>query len=111
MKRSILFSATILAATTAFSQQQVGNSDFEQWESSTSELKEPVNWNSFKTASGTWASFGGQQMDRSTDIRPGSTGMYSAKIEANNVLGTVANGNITLGKINMGDTDPLGLTN
>lgn len=111
MKRSILFSATILAATTAFSQQQVGNSDFEQWESSTSELAEPVNWNSFKSASGTWASFAGQQMDRSTDVRPGSPGSFSAKIESNDVLGTIANGNITLGQINMGSTTPTNTSN
>jgi hypothetical protein len=106
MKRTILFSAAILAASASLAQQQVANSDFELWESSTSELNEPVNWNSFKSASGTWSSFGGQQMDRSTDVRPGSPGMYSAKIEANSVLGTIANGNITLGKINMGSTAP-----
>jgi hypothetical protein len=106
MKRSLLFITLFAATAYSNAQTQVGNSDFELWETSTSELNEPINWNSFKTGSDTWASFAGQQMDRSTDVRPGSTGMYSAKIEANLVLGTIANGNITLGKINMGSTTP-----
>lgn len=88
-----------------FSQQQIGNSDFEAWESTSPELHEPVNWNSFKTATGSWNSFAGQQLDWSTDVRPGSSGTKSAKIWSRDAgFGVVANGNMTLGRIEMGST-------
>lgn len=104
MKRSLLLASGFLLSFFSFSQQQIGNSGFETWESSSNELHEPVNWNSFKTASGTWSSFGGQQMDWSTSVRPGSTGTKSVWIWSNDVAGTIANGNVTLGQINMGST-------
>lgn len=105
MKRSLLLITGMVSIFNCISQQQIGNSDFEAWESSTSELHEPINWNSFKTATGGWASFAGQQMDWSTDVRPGSTGFKSAKIWSRDAgFGVVANGNITLGRIEMGST-------
>jgi hypothetical protein len=85
---------------------QVNNSGFENWETSTSELAEPLDWNSFKTASGTYKGFGGQQMDRSTDVRPGSSGIYSAYIFTKTILSIPANGNMTTGQINMGSLTP-----
>lgn len=103
--RKILLSLSLLTLTLqASAQTQIGNSNFESWEASTSEIAEPVNWNSFKTASGSWASFGGQQMDRSTNVRPSSTGVYSARIWSRSVLGVIAQGNMTLGRIEMGST-------
>jgi len=104
MKLILVFIGVISAASVLFGQTQIGNSTFENWESTSNELHEPVNWNSFKTASGSWSSFGGQQMDWSTDIRPGSTGTKSVRIWSNSVLGIIANGNVTLGQINMGST-------
>jgi hypothetical protein len=105
MKKYIFFFAFSTATYFVFSQTQIGNSDFESWETSTSELAEPSNWNSFKTGSGTWSSFGGQQLDKSTSVRPGSTGTYSARIFSRDAgFGIVANGNMTLGKIEMGST-------
>lgn len=101
--RKILLSLSLLTLQ-ASAQTQVGNSTFEAWEASTSELAEPVNWNSFKSASGSWSSFGGQQMNRSTSVRPGSTGVYSARIWSRSVLGVIAQGNMTLGRIEMGST-------
>ena len=112
--RSLLLAAGCLLAFSgsAFSQTpQIGNSDFEQWETSTSEYAEPINWNSFKSASGTWSSFGGKQMNKSTQTRPGSTGSYSVVIWANTILGTTANGNVTIGQINMGSTTPTSSSN
>lgn len=103
--KKILLSLSLLTLTLqASAQTQVGNSNFEAWEASTSEQAEPVNWNSFKTASGSWASFGGQQMNRSTNVRPSSTGVYSARIWSRSVLGVIAQGNMTLGRIEMGST-------
>ncbi|WP_341900397.1 PKD domain-containing protein [Fluviicola taffensis] len=104
--RKILLSLSLLTLTLhASAQTQIGNGNFEGWETATSELTEPVNWNSFKTASGTWNSFGGQQMNRSSNVRPGSTGIYSVRIWARNAgFGVVAQGNMTLGRIEMGST-------
>lgn len=111
MKKILLSLSLLILTLQASAQTQIGNSNFESWESSTSEIAEPVNWNSFKTASGSWASFSGQQMNRSTNVRPGSTGIYSARIWSRSVLGVIAQGNMTLGRINMGDTDPADVSN
>lgn len=105
MKKTILSLSLLTLALQASAQTQIGNSNFEAWESTTSEIAEPVNWNSFKSASGSWNSFGGQQMNRSTSVRPGSTGIYSSRIWARNAgFGVVAQGNMTLGRIEMGST-------
>jgi hypothetical protein len=105
MKKSLLFAVVCSLSYMSRSQMQINNSDFELWESTTSELAEPINWNSFKTASGTWSSFSGQQLDKSTSVRPGSSGIYSARIFSRNAgFGVIANGNMTLGKIEMGSS-------
>lgn len=105
MRKTLLFLTFSAGLSSAFGQTQIGNSDFEQWETTTSEIAEPVNWNSFKTASGSWNSFGGQQMNRTTAVRPGSTGQYAVRIWARNAgFGVVAQGNMTLGRIEMGST-------
>lgn len=110
MKR-ILLTATIL--TSIFSlkaQQQIGNSGFENWET-VSSGEEPTNWNSFLSASGALSSFAGDQLQSSTDVRPGSAGTKSAKIFSNSTLGIIANGNLTVGKINMGSATPTSTSN
>ncbi len=105
MKKTLLALSLFTIALQASAQTQIGNSTFENWETTTSEIAEPMNWNSFKTASGSWNSFGGQQMNRSTNVRPGSTGIYSTRIWARNAgFGVVAQGNMTLGRIEMGST-------
>jgi hypothetical protein len=90
---------------------QVNNSGFENWETTTNEKAEPLEWNSFKTASGSLASFGSQQLNRSTDVRPGSSGIYSAYIWAKFVVVSIANGNLTTSRINMGSTTPSNSSN
>ena len=111
MKKTLLIINGLLFSLISFSQQQIGNSNFESWEASSPETHEPINWNSFMTASGTWNTFAGQQMDWSTSVRPGSTGTKSVLIWSNSVLGTIANGNLTLGQINMGSTSPANSSN
>lgn len=108
MKKSILLTTTILFAGLSYA-QQIGNSDFEAWDNLGQNTEEPGNWSSFMTASGGMAWAAGQQIQRSTDIRPGSTGSYSSKIWSKSVLGIIANGNMTLGQVVMGSstaTDP-----
>jgi hypothetical protein len=103
MKKTLLLITALAGTLSGFAQTQIGNSNFEAWETSSNEIKEPVNWNSFKTATGAWNSFGDQQMNWSTLVRPGSTGTKSAVIWSRSAaFGIVANGNMTLGRIEMG---------
>ncbi|NRA12538.1 MAG: hypothetical protein HRT57_11345 [Crocinitomicaceae bacterium] len=102
MKKILLFTALTLTSGTLFAQFQIGNADMENWEV-VSSGDEPVNWNSFMTASGTFNGFADIQIEESTDVRPGTTGFSSARIWARDAgFGITANGNMTVGKINMG---------
>jgi len=76
----------------------------EEWDNIGAATEEPTNWNGFKTASGQWAPAGSQQVFRSAAIRSGASGMYCARIFSKSILGIVANGTLTLGRINMGST-------
>lgn len=105
MKKVLLIALISSGVSLINAQTQIGNSDFEQWE--TANGGEPVNWNSFESADGSWSSFSGDQVDQSSDVRPGSSGTSSAKITARNPIGSViANGNLTTGRIRMGSTTP-----
>lgn len=91
---------------------QIGNGDFEDWRNVTSSNHAPNNWNSFETAEGSVAEgvFGSQVKKQQVAMieggRPGSDGLYYADIYSRNAFGTSANGNLTIGCINAGDTDP-----
>ncbi len=111
MKKSLLFASLgILTLFTSFS-QQLGNSDMETWDNVGSANEEPSNWNSFKSGTGSLVGFASQQIQRSTAIRPGATGAYCARIWSKSTLGIVANGNMTLGQINMGSSTPTSTSN
>ncbi len=107
MKKILLFTIASAISLTSFGQQQIGNSDMEAWANN----NEPDNWNSFLTASGTWSGFAGDQCDASTEVRPGTTGTKSARIWARDASLALANGNLTVGQINMGSTSPSGSGN
>lgn len=85
-------------------QTQVGNSNFEQWENVGSNTEEPINWNGIKTSTGGNGGLAPKSIQRSTQIRPGSTGTYSARVYSSSVIGIVANGNMTCGRVNAGST-------
>ena len=108
MKKILFFTISIFTGLYSFSQGQIGNGDMESW---TSIEDEPDNWNGFKTASGSFSNFAADQIDQSSDIRPGSNGTSSCRIFSTSTtipfIGTiVANGNVTLGQINMGSSTP-----
>ena len=90
--------------------QQFGNYTFEEWETVNSSYLEPVRWNSFMTADGksTLKKYLKDQITKSTEIRPGSTGSYSARIfsTSTNIIITkiIANANMTTGQIYAGST-------
>jgi hypothetical protein len=102
MKRILLFTITAVLASNVSAQGQIDNSDMEVWETVASD-SEPVNWNSFLSAQGNWTSAAANQIEESSDVRPGSAGTKSARIWTRNAgFGVKANGNMTLGRINMG---------
>lgn len=99
------FAATLLICSPILhAQQQIGNGNMESWDNVGSASIEPTNWNSFKTASGGLSGFASQQVWRSTAIRAGATGQYCAQVKCVSVLGVAANGNLTLGRVNMGSS-------
>ncbi|MFM7758214.1 MAG: hypothetical protein ACKO6J_04705, partial [Crocinitomicaceae bacterium] len=98
--------ASFLFTSFSFFAQQIGNSDMELWDNVGQASEEPTNWNSFKSGQGGLTSFASQQVQRSTAIRAGAAGQYCARVWAKSTLGIVANGNMTLGRINMGSTTP-----
>lgn len=93
-----------LFSLTGFSQTQVNNSGFENWEGS-GDNEEPVDWNSFMSANCTLGLLCGtaqkKQVEKSTDAHSGT---YSARIWSRSVIGIVANGNLTVGQVNMGSS-------
>jgi hypothetical protein len=106
MKKTLLVLTLFFGSLVSVdAQQQIGNGSLEDWENVGSDTEEPINWNSFMTAQGglTWAA--AKQCERSTDTRPGTSGTYSARVYSRSAaFGIVANGNLTLGRINMGNS-------
>ena len=85
---------------------QLPNPGFENWDGTGSD-DEPTNWNGFPSAECTLASYLCNQAlttrhSRSTDTHNG-TGV-SCRIFSTSVIGIVANGNITTGRIHAGST-------
>jgi hypothetical protein len=105
MKKFTLVIACFLSLMT-YAQTQIGNSDMELWENVGAPTEEPNNWSSFKTGSGNFAGFANKQIERSSNVRAGATGTYAARIWSTSVLGIVANGTMTCGRVNMGSTTP-----
>ena len=103
-KKLLLITAAALVCggnTMAEDKPQIPNGDFETWTYDGENL--PNNWNSFRTADGTYAALAGSsQVKRSTDKRPGSPGQYSCSIWARSVFGIVAQGNLTTGRVHAG---------
>lgn len=110
MKKIVLTLSIIGLAQALIAQQQVGNSGFESWETVASG-EEPVNWNGFLTAGGSFSFAASDQLNSSTDVRPGSSGTKSAHVFSNSTLSVIANGNLTVGKINMGSATPANANN
>ena len=109
MKKTLLIALISSGVSMSFAQQQIGNSDFESF--GTANGGEPTNWNSFLSASGTWSGAASDQIAESADVRPGTSGTKSCRIFSKSTFSIVANGNVTLGKINMGSTTPTAASN
>ena len=110
MKKNYASFFTILFSLAAFG-QQIDNGSMENWDNLGSNDEEPSNWNSFMNASGGLSLFASKQVGQSTDIRSGASGMYSARVFSKSTIGIIANGNLTLGRINMGSSTPSSTSN
>ena len=79
---------------------QLPNSDFEAWAASTGE---PDHWHGFKSAGGNFAttSAGLVSLASSSDVRSGASG-HSAVMTAGSIIGIVANGTMTNGRLMAG---------
>ncbi len=82
--------------------QQLNNYSFENWETVSGSSVEPTNWNSFMTAEGTYSGSAKDQISKSTEKRPGTTGSYCARIFSKKIFIIIANGNMTTGRIYAG---------
>ncbi len=90
---------------------QIPNSGFESFHDDGSNGVEPVAWHSFKSATGAQSSMAsslGNGVAQSDDVRPGSKGKSSAVVNSGQfkflVWNIVANGTMTTGRLNAGDT-------
>ena len=84
---------------------QIPNSDFEEWASDNSLSS---SWNSFDTAAGLWASFASMSpMPQKIDGYEGN----GVRIVSKDLWVAYANGNMTTGHINMGNTNPTDASN
>lgn len=85
---------------------QIAGGDFENFCIYTNKKNtaEPLHWHSFASASGTLANSvsGTPHTFESSDVRPGSTGKKSVSVKSTSILGIVANGTITTGRMNAG---------
>ena len=88
--------------THAQSVYQLPNPGFEQWDG-TATNAEPEHWNSFATADGSWASLASTPHHyHRNGGRPGTEGSSYLTIYSTSVLGIVANGNMTTGRMHVG---------
>jgi len=99
-KLTFLLILSLILTTNAFSQQQVENPGFEEWEEIGfgPDTLEPVNWSSLNTSDG--GDFINEQIPvvwyQSTDAH---SGMYSVKLESQDILGLVAPGTLSNGRV------------
>lgn len=112
MKKSILTLAMAAICGSGMAQYQLPNSDFEEgfvigYNYFGKKAYEPKNWHGYPTMSGSNATFGQNKDDKlrvSTDIRPNSEGTKSVYIKATNIVGVLANGVMTSGRVNSSST-------
>ena len=81
----------------------IPNGDFETWTYDGEDM--PNNWNSNATSDGSLNGiYGGKQLKRSTDVRPGSSGQYSCSIWSKSIFGVTNIGILTSGRIHFGSS-------
>lgn len=99
MKKTFTTIFLLTISLFSFSQTQIANGGFENWDNVGTSSEEPVDFNSNKTGSSN-AQLGGQTCFRDGSIKHG--GSYALRLENKTVpiIGTVINGNATTGVVN-----------
>lgn len=85
-------------------QTQIYGADFENWHKVGTKGIEPNGWHSILSGTGL-AMLSPSKTTSSDEVRPGSTGTTSAKVQSNVVFGISANGTITTGRMHVGAMD------
>lgn len=115
MKKTILLIVAFLSQMLGMAQYgtQFENRGFESWANfgSSANTIEPVHWHSGMSADGSFTGFLSQQIEPSTIVRPGSAGTQSVRVWARSVMGIIANGNITNGRMHAGSMSASGSNN
>ena len=109
--KKLLLTCALACATLAAGAQgiyQFADPGFEgEWRSS----EEPGNgWNSFPSAGGSMASLGKGSSPKPSKVE-GHNSSVAVKLYSNSIFGVKANGNLTTGKINMGNMTPANSAN
>ena len=111
--KKILTALLLGTSLTASAQYQLSNNGFEDWATQTYNKvtgEEPLHWSSFITGNGKLKGTActTSQLFKSEDVREGSKGKYCAEIKVNKIdllfLKVYAQGNLTTGRITMGNT-------
>jgi hypothetical protein len=103
MKKSLSLFLTFCYLCCFYSQSQIDNAGFENWENAGTSVDEPTDWSSIKTSDDpTLAGFAPVVWGQSTDAHSGS---YSLEMTNVSVFGVVANGIVTNGRVHA-DFDP-----
>ncbi len=89
-----LFAIFLLTYNLSAQVYHLPNGNFESWSNNI-----PTGWNTFNSATGTYASFASSNHHSQ---ETGHSGNYCVKIYSTSILGVVANGNMTTGRINAG---------
>lgn len=104
MKKTVFVVMFFCLANFLFSQNadylNVRNGGFETWNNEDNSDIEPDYWHTITSATGKYSGMVSKQVFKSTKTRPGSNGKYSVLLRPRSILGVLANGNLTCGRIN-----------
>ena len=112
MKKIYISILSIAVASGAFAQAQLENPGFETWDNVNTNDREPVEWSSIGTGDNNASTPDDYVVDRSTNVRPGSSGAYSAQVVTKNVViipfvfNVDVNGILTNGQVDAPTTTP-----
>lgn len=84
---------------------QLRNTGFENFHTSGSGT-EPNGWHSFTSATGKLAAWAGVKVKQSNEVRPGADSQNSAVLYSSSIIGIIANGTMTTGRLNAESATP-----
>ncbi len=104
MKKTLLLVFAAIVSLHISAQTTITNGSMESWTNPTSNTAEPTQWNSTKSAGGSFGGFAPQTCWREATNPHGGT--YCAKLVTGNTLGNNVNGALTTGQVTVPSTTP-----